>query len=269
MSLPSDDVLNSWNRIMRYQVDFSFPLELPAYLTLESWSSANQVLDLGSSDGYYTKRLAEYFQDKSYTCIDIDPRAIESGRTQSAASGGDSVTSEKCRIEFESGNVLNYRGSYPAAIARLLVQHLDAPEALFMAAPNFLRNDGILIVIDSNDKERCFWPLYKYKIIDRFFEEFNEFQPARNHSTAMLKSARDFGFDVEVHKMVTIPSSIPTYKNLFHISYRLFFEIVEQHYKMPFDYEGLSCELELWAQDPGSYAQIGVNVCAYRFVSEV
>ena len=58
MTLSTDDVLTSWNRIMRYQVDFSFPLELPVYLSVASWHTAERVLDLGSGDGYYLRRLA-------------------------------------------------------------------------------------------------------------------------------------------------------------------------------------------------------------------
>lgn len=144
MALPTDDVLKSWNQIMRYQVDFSFPLELPVYLSMESWRSADYVLDLGSGDGYYARRLAEYFIEKSYTCVDIDDRAIEAGRMQFVASGDPLDSAEEFQIEFENADILNYKGSFPVAIARLLVQHLDAPvdyESLRTELDDWSRNE--------------------------------------------------------------------------------------------------------------------------------
>ena len=266
MALPTDDVLKSWNQIMRYQVDFSFPLELPVYLSMESWRSADYVLDLGSGDGYYARRLAEYFSGKSYTCIDIDDRAIEAGRMQFVASGDPLDSAEEFQIEFENADILNYKGSFPVAIARLLVQHLDAPEQLFLAAPNFLEDGGTIIVIDSNDEARLFWPENEYRRIDQFFRMFAEFQPHRRHSNTMEKIALEHGFKIQMHQTLTIPSSIPSYKESFFSSYQLFFDIVEKHYQMPFDYESLRTELDDWSRNEHSYSQIGVNACAYSRV---
>ena len=82
----------------------------------------------------------------------------------------------------------------------------------------------------------------------------------------MMQIAHDYGYEVQAHKMLIVPSSIPTYKDLFYRSYRLFFEIVQKHYQMPFDYEGLAIELNNWVQDKNSYSQVGVNVCVYRLL---
>ncbi len=266
MALPSDDVLTSWNRIMRYQVDFSFPLELPIYLSMASWHAADRVLDLGSGDGYYLCRLASYFPDKSYIGIDLDERAIQAARTRTVTQNDESSERDALSIAFETADALCYTGSFSVAIARLLVQHLSGAETLFAAAPNFLQRDGMLIVIDSNDHARLFWPKETCGRINAFFQAFSEFQPGRSHSATMMQIAPDYGFEVHVHELLTVPSSIPTYKDLFHQSYRLFFEIVEKHYRMPFDYESLASELDDWAHNKGSYSQIGVNVCVYRFV---
>ena len=138
MSLPTDAVLKSWDQIMKYQVDFSFPLELPTYMAVPAWHSADRVLDLGSGDGYYAKRLAEYFRRKSFSCIDIDDRVIGRGSSQCLGPHQRPVKWENYDIEIEIANVLDYHGNFPVAIARLLVQHLNSPEDLFLAAPNFL-----------------------------------------------------------------------------------------------------------------------------------
>ena len=257
MALPSDEVLSIWNQIMKYQVDFSFPLEFPVYLTLNSWLTADRVLDLGSGDGYYAAQLATFFPDKTYTCIDIDDRAIEAGNEQF----GDFFPRP---LSFETADILTYRGDFPVAIARLLVQHLEAPEDLFRAAPNFLQPGGRLIVVDSNDQLRLFWPLEKCRWIENFFASFSAFQPGRMHSTSMPGLAEDYGFKVEVNHTLVIPSTIPTYKDVFYRSYQLFFKIVQDHYGMEFDYKSLFDQLDEWAQEEASYAQIGVNVCSYR-----
>ena len=251
---------------MRYQVDFSFPLELPVYLSVPSWHTAERVLDLGSGDGYYLQRLASYFPDKSYAGIDVDARAIQAAHTQPDARDDESAKGNACSIVFETADALCYTGSFSAAVARLLVQHLNAAEDLFVAAPNFLQRNGTLIVIDSNDRARLFWPTDTYDRIDAFFRAFAEFQPGRSHSATMMRIAPDYGFEVHAHHMLIVPSSVPTYKDLFYRSYRLFFEIVEKHYQMPFDYESLASELDDWARNTGSYSQIGVNACVYRLV---
>ena len=257
MPLPSDEVLSIWNRIMKYQVDFSFPLELPVYLTLDSWVTADRVLDLGSGDGYYATRLATYFPEKLYTCIDLDERAIAAGRKQFD-------NTNQYQIEFAKYDVSDYHGNFPVAIARLLVQHLEAPEDLLLAAPHFLCSGGLLLVIDSNDQCRLFWPPEKCQKIDAFFRAFSTFQPGRTHSSNMVQVATNHGFDVEINQTLIIPSSIPTYKEVFYKSYQLFFEIVQKHYKMNFDYDTLFLELKDWARSAGTYAQIGVNYSGYR-----
>lgn len=266
MTLPTDDVLTSWNRIMRYQVDFSFPLELPVYLSVPSWHAAEHVLDLGCGDGYYLRRLASYFPDKAYTGIDVDERAIQAA-TQAGATDETSAKRNDHAIAFKTADALRYTGRFSVAVARLLVQHLNTAEDLFIAAPNFLQRDGILIVIDSNDQSRLFWPKGTYGQIDAFFQAFSEFQPGRRHSATMMLMAPDYGFEVHTHEKLTVPSSVPTYKDMFYRSYRLFFEIVEKHYQMPFDYETLAFELDGWARNKSAYSQIGVNVCVYRLAS--
>lgn len=261
MALPSDEVLSIWNRIMKYQVDFSFPLELPVYLNLDSWCSAERVLDLGSGDGYYASRLATFFREKSYTCIDIDQRAIEIGKNRTDHHA-------QYHIAYEIADALQYTGSFPIAIARLLVQHLETPEVLFLAAPNFLQEGGTLIVIDSDDQSRLFWPAEDCRWIEKFFASFSTFQPAREHCTTMIELAGDYGFELKKHQKLLIPSCIPTYKNIFYKSYQLVFEVVRKHYGMEFDYESLSHELGEWVQSPDTYAQIGVNVCAYQLLAQ-
>ena len=262
MALPSDEVLSIWNRIMKYQVDFSFPLELPTYLDLDSWCSADRVLDLGSGDGYYATRLATYFPNKLYTCIDIDERALEFGKTQIP-------DPHSHRIDFQFGDALKYAGDFPVAIARLLVQHLESPTDLLLAAPNFLRPDGTLIVIDSDDLSRLFWPPEETSLIDKFFRSFSEFQPGRRHSSNMIDLAADHGFKITTSRTLLIPSSLPTYKDVFYRSYQLFFQIVQKHYGMEFDYDSLFLELQKWARSERTYAQIGVNFSAYQLYGSI
>lgn len=260
---PKDDILAIWNRIMQYQVDFSFPLELQIYFSLESWLEARDVVDLGTGNGYYLRQLASYFRDKFYTGIDFDERLVKEAQ---AFPDGEAVNSNDGRISYDVADVLSYTGEFSVGVARLLVQHLDSSEDLFIAARNFLKQDGTLIVIDSNDDARFFWPTDSCRQIDAFFHEFSEFQPGRHNSDAMMQSSKNYGFEIEKSQLLLIPSSLPTYKDLFHRSYHLFFDIVQGHYEMPFDYKKLRRELDDWVQREGSYSQIGVNLCSYRRV---
>ena len=248
---------------MQYQVDFSFPLELQFYFSLGSWLEARDVVDLGTANGYYLRQLASYFRDKLYTGIDFDERLVKEAQT---LSDEETVNSNDERISYDVADVLSFTGDFSVGIARLLVQHLDSCEDIFIAARNFLKQDGTLIVIDSNDEARFFWPIESCQQIDAFFHAFSEFQPGRHNSDAMMQLSKDYGFEIEKSQLLLIPSSLPTYKDLFHESYHLFFKIVQGHYGMPFDYEKLRRELDDWARREGSYSQIGVNLCSYRRV---
>ena len=261
--LPRDEILAIWNRIMQYQVDFSFPLELQFYFSLESWLEARDAVDLGTGNGYYLRRLASYFRGKSYTGVDFDERLVEEAKAHPDEAA---VNSDDERISYDVADVLGYTGEFSVDVARLLVQHLTSSEELFIAAKNFLKKDGTLIVIDSNDDARFFWPADSCRQIDAFFHAFSEFQPGRHNSDAMMQSSKNYGFEIEKSRLLLIPSSLPTYKDLFHESYHLFFDIVQGHYEMPFDYEKLRRELDDWAEREGSYSQIGVNLCSYRRV---
>ncbi len=50
-----------WDRLQRLQTNFCINQELPAYYTCPQWEKARTVLDVGTGNGYYLRKIAARF----------------------------------------------------------------------------------------------------------------------------------------------------------------------------------------------------------------
>jgi SAM-dependent methyltransferase len=251
-----------WIALLRYQTDFSFPLELPFFYDCPSWLQAQRVMDLGTGTGEHLFRLHSYFPEKIFSGIDVSSDYIEIARKRFSQGRGDL----SCCTHFEVGDIYGAKGTFDVVLARLLLQHLPDLDRFLERTSQILVPGGALIVVDSNDSARIFVPELPH--MRNLFDELRLAQKrtgSERDAIRLLKAkAPLFGFKLVREAYVTVPSSLPTYKSLFYKSYRTVFGIVRLNYGLQqLDYKALNEELSNWYSLSNSYAQIGVHLACY------
>ena len=262
----------AWDRLMTLQADLTMPLELEFYRTCAEWRRARSVLDMGTGNGHYIRRLAAQFPEKRYIGIDNCDAyvGIAESRQVVGAHGGD------LPVEFRVTDVFDAVGPYDIVIARLLVQHLginsDGPSRESQLSQfldriaDVLRPGGALLVIESYDAERLFYPVIEP--MDAFFATLRrhrlEHGCNRDAGSILTELALQRGFLLSKRAIHVIPSTLRNHRSLFLKTYLSVLEVVQQNFAIDVDYDEIRHALFDWYQVPWSYAQIGVSMSCYR-----
>lgn len=251
------DVATLWERLMRLQVDLAFASELPFYRNCEDWLRASRVADLGCGVGEHLAQLAHDFPDKQFTGIEQDSRHV--ARAVERFRSAD-------RVSIVRDDVFSCTGQFDALVARLLVQHLEAPERLFTVAEHLLAPQGTLIVVESVDAERKFAP-----VVPEVEDIFAGFRAARRGAGCdrdagfrLLERAEDAGFTVHRHCTVIASATSAERRRLFVETYTTVFAILEADFGLQCDFDAALRGIHRWAESPGAFAQIGVHLACYR-----
>jgi SAM-dependent methyltransferase len=248
---------------MRYQTDLSLPMEMQFYFNCGEWLRAETVIDLGTGNGYYLRKLSGYFPNKRYVGVDLDPNFIVTAKAE-ARSGGDGCHAPPA--DFIVSDALQVAGSYDAAIARLLIQHLPCLNDFLENLGRVVKPGGTLIVIESRDEERRFAP--PVPSLSRFFEALrqNRSQAGCNRDAGRIlpELASRCGFEVLRSSVLVVPSTLPHIKDLFLRTYLVAFDVVRLNFGLDVDYQTLVDDLKAWRADPHSYTQLGVHMACYR-----
>ncbi len=248
---------------MRCQTDLSLPLEMQFYFNCHEWLRAESVIDLGTGNGYYLRRLSGYFPDKRYVGVDLDPTFIAIAKRDGQILDD---SSNAPVADFHVSNVLQIASSYDVAIARLLLQHLPSLNDFLQKISGVVKPGGALIVIESRDEERRFVPPVPSQ--ERFFEAFRGHRRVhgcdRDAGRILCENADRFGLDMLRTSVLVVSSTLANYKDLFLKRYLAAFDVVRMSFGLDFDYRTLVDELKAWHAVPHSYTQLGVHMACYR-----
>lgn len=255
------DMTAIWNVLQRRQVDFAIAQEIAAYRASERWRRARTVLDVGTGNGYYLRRIAAFFPDKVYCGIDTSKELV-------AVAEGE--PGPDARLEFCCRDIVDEPSRHDFVIMRLLLQHLADPEAMLDQAALVTAPGGAALVIDCWDAARRFAPdLPEFR---RFFQAYADHQATmgrrRDVVDRLPEMARKHGmWDVADHLRVLITSSAPGQLALFQDIYGRFIDMVERAGTLDYPFEAVRREWRRWCGLEGSYAQVGVNLVTLHRVS--
>ena len=173
------------------------------------------MVDIGTGAGEHLFSLHRHFPDKTYTGIDRSSQLIQLAQDRLAESdGADSQT-----MTFITGDAYSYSSEkvFDVAVARLLIQHLSDLDRFLENTARLLAPGGALIVIESDDAARRFIP--ELPLITSLFKELETKQKridGRRDAGRIFKGlATSSGFSLVLDQQITIPSSLPTYKDMF------------------------------------------------------
>lgn len=254
--------IDPWPLLMRYETEYSLPLELPFFHGCPEWSAARSVIDLGSGTGEYLLRLAAHFPGKRYTGVERNPRYVDLARRQLAVAPVPPLT----EIALVTGDLFDVAGSWDVVLARHLLEHVPDVDAFLAHVRSILAPGGALIVVDRNDAVRRFVP--DPPALMHLFERLREARRAaggdRDAALRLAARAREAGLELVRCANLVVPSTLPGARDLLVGAAQATFDLARQELGLDVDDALLRQELRAWRSSPGAYAQIGVHLACYR-----
>ncbi|TMC01842.1 MAG: methyltransferase domain-containing protein [Chloroflexi bacterium] len=157
------------------------------------------VLDIGAGPGLYAWRLLNVARRSQVTLLETDPAMLEQARALLASSGRARVVAgsvETCDLD---------PASFDFAIARLVLQHVEKPQPLVVAALRLLQPGGTLVLIDADDD---WWGCTEPAMpeLTALFERYREAtgrEGRRSIGRRLPRLLRDAGFEqLQAHALV-------------------------------------------------------------------
>jgi SAM-dependent methyltransferase len=248
-----------WQNVLVSQVDFTFGLELPAYYRMPEWHRARTVLDLGTGNGYYLYRLFREFPEKKYLGVDQSAEAVEFAVSQY---GGPDIC-------FETADLFNIHGSYDVIICRAVLQHVSNVAGLVAQMSALLSENGIALVIESDDVEPIFlWP--RAPLLEGLFSAITRAQAeAQGTGAGILANFEELvnGCDtlaVARKTTVLVPTTIESNLDRFREQNRMVIDILQSVRAVEADFEAIRREWEEWCRLAHAYAHMQVTTVEVR-----
>lgn len=247
------ELLAIWDRLQRLQVNIVFLQELSAYYTSPSWHASREVLDLGAGNGYYLKRLAERFPDKTYLGVDLAPQLVDIAQREAAGS----------RVRFQCADMFDTGGDYDFVVMRLLLQHLSSIDVALDKVARVTRPGGSALVVDSLDPARYFHPP-----LPEFMQFFGSYTEQQASQGLDRRAAQIVAERVSHHPewrlgaswQIVVPSTLPGNLETFKAIYSGIIDLLEHVGQVCSDYVGLRRAWQAWCTRPDAYTQVGVSI---------
>ncbi len=242
-----------WDRLQRYQTEFCIAQEFQIFYKSKQWHRAQTVLDLGTGNGYYLRKIAACFPDKQYFGIDNSPGLLQTAMKE---------TTNK-NISYSCCNPFDVDGLYDFVIMRLFLQHQADVDAILDKVATITKRGGSVLVIDADDADRLYYP--DIPVFIRFFRAYVEYQEQLGLSrdvTYILDSwaNKTPDWNIGSSSKIVIPSTIHGNLDLFRKTYGLFIDLVEKVGEIQYDFNAVRKEWEWWCSLKNGYTQVGLNL---------
>ncbi len=246
-------VLDIWNQMQRLQTDFAIAQELSFYYTSPQWHAATTVLDLGTGNGYYLRKIADRFPNKLYHGIDVSAELIAIAETEA---GGENVF-------FSHRSIIDVEETYDFVLIRLLLQHLDDIQASLDHIASLTHPGGSAFIIDAHDPVRFFHP--ELPEFMAFFAAYAAYEREAGRDRRVASRVGQAISSSAVWRIgdtlqLLIPSTIPGNLDLFAKTYALLVDLVEQAGGLQYDFPTVKESWLRWSKRPDAYAQVGLNL---------
>ena len=247
------DILRIWDQMQRLQTDFTIAQELSFYYASPQWHEARTVVDIGTGNGYYLKRIAARFPNKRYTGIDTSAELIGIANRETCNND----------VSFEESHLFDHAGTYDFVLMRLLLQHLDDIPTALDHVSRLTRPGGTALIIDANDPVRFFYPMLPQ--FTAFFAAYAEHEgrAGRDRSVAnrIEKALSESPTWIRGSTLsLLIPSTIPGNLELFTQTYTLLVDLVREVGEVEYDFESVKKAWRRWSARPDAYTQVGLNL---------
>ena len=245
---------DNWHKLLRLQTEMFISHEVRFFLNSKIWESAHDVLDVGCGNGAYISQISNFFPEKSYTALDASAELISIAKRECAQQN----------IDFQHQGFETFQAKRPfdVIIMRLVVQHMKDFPAVLSKALTLLKPGGTLLIIEPDFDHFCNWPATPEfnQMMQNIEEHSSEQQTNRCLLSVLGEIAVGTGHWGITDDVVTVSPYVGPFKdtNLLNL-YQLWLDILDQSKILPMSLGNVRDELKHWAEEPASYAQIGIR----------
>ena len=232
--------------LLKIQAELSFHLEKPLFQS-KLWKEANNIVDYGCGNAWYTKMLADDFPKKSFLGVEIDKSMAEIASQRYHHFDNISI------IEGDYNNISSdYKFDF--MLLRHVVSYLNDRNDFYLWVQNHANSTGGILVIDADDEY-----FYISPELPLFLEGIRSFQKKVNEKGQrdVRKDVRDelpkFGFKHINSQRIVVNSELQNLKERIYVYMCLVAEL-DVGSPLPRD---LAEELFSWVLNPESYVQYG------------
>ena len=249
-----------WNRQLTLQT-FWGEREMAFLDTLDCWSSAQRIADLGCGNGQYLKMLRTRYPNKVFTGIDREQEMLSLAR--------ESLGPDVDLIHSDLLNDTVVEGDFDALFARALVQHLPSVDAFLQRTREMIDVGGIVCVIDADDES---WKMSSddQLAVDLFAvlaDVQKKLGVGRDAANLVEKRSSAFGFTTVETARISFVAETATQTRLMADLLKNVLLIFQEHIDPP-KRDALTSRLEDWCKTPGSSAQAATKACVLRKTSD-
>jgi SAM-dependent methyltransferase len=173
------------------QLDLSWDEEVRILLRAGA-ASARKLLEVGCGPGFVTQRLLEVAPNATITAIDVRPELL--ARVPA---------SERICLREQSLYDLDATGEFDFAVARLVLQHLDAPQVAVERMFDALAPGGVLVVIDVDAQMMMLSEPFARELVP-IYARAERLQASRGGNRfvgrRLYRLLKDAGFDTVTHE---------------------------------------------------------------------
>lgn len=259
-----------WDVFLNGQSELFFDSEYSLIARAGWWREAKYILEMGSGNGSYLRKLSELSRDKIFKGIEKVSQSVEQANKQNALSN---VIFQEGDAEIFDDKLLN---SADIVLFRLTLQHLSDPLIALKNAFHYLSENGYVVIIDSNDNaKRTSHPI---PAIDEALRLVAEIQKKigkgnRNVTLELLQELKTKQSPISEFYEVVI-SNLDIHGNLIYecegvkgetkrlLYFRhilLFLTLLQRTYSIPVDLDKAYDELQEYFNDKNAWTSPGMH----------
>lgn len=237
--------VEAYSKMLKYQADICFPFEATFFYSL-GIEGAENIVEIGSGNGYYLNKLSKFFCRPNYFGFDINEDLVsESKKYQN--------------ITFEVGTNDRVEKKHNIIILRLLLHHLQNPVTFVSSIYEKMGPETTLVIIDAYDSMFCLVPEMKSFMshLEKHRKKLSHGNATRNIEEVLSKVIQKTELEVIKEQSYYVSSLVEGYKNIF---YNYMYHTAD----MTGIDNDVKNDLDDWLNSDNSFAQFGLKLYGLR-----
>lgn len=256
----SDRATRQWDDLLTLQVDLFLAHEVDLLQSIDSWSAAQSVVDVGCGNGYYLSRLQAMHRDKTCVGIDLSKELIAIARQRYTRHDLDYA-----QMDFLSGEDLPV---CDFILLRFVVQHLQDFDLVLKRASRALEDGGGLLILESDLAASVVRP--SMPLFSGLLQAFEAHQAKVGALRTRIKelpavAAATPGWRVALDRTVAIPAVGPFLGSRTLAVFVKWVDLCETSGDFDYPFEDTRNELRKWAALDSASSRISLRALLLSF----
>jgi SAM-dependent methyltransferase len=224
---------DAYAKMLNIQTELCFPFEYGFYSRI-GINQLKCIADIGCANAAFVNKIKKFFPKPRYLGYDNCQELLEKARENEMDQG----------IHLEFGSVEHLRDKVDGIILRLIVHQLTERAKFLNEVGSKLAKGGQVIIIGPMDEKFLMFPelpIFMHRLSEK----------------PIINEMAEKGFVLVEQENYFMPSLLPGYKKKYR-DYMIATSNMLGYAQNAID------EIEMWYEDPNSYAQIGLFMYCFK-----